>query len=117
MAALGRVRRLLLFGIIVGAFTVAAIPLGAGAPAPTVTIGLLLRGDRQVGSEALLQYVHLGRFCRWYGRHRLCSRMVGLRRLCDQNPDHHLCDGEFNDRFCRRHPNHHLCDDEPPSPS
>jgi hypothetical protein len=120
MASLARVRRGLLYGIIVGALTVHATAANAPVgtpPAPAVAAGGLLYGDGRDGSATLLQYVHWGRFCRWHAGHRLCAHLVGLRHFCDRRPNHPLCDDDDEDRFCRRHPHHPLCHDKPPSPS
>lgn len=119
MAALRPVHRVLLYGILLAAFPFATTPSGAFvvvSPAPAIAIEALLLGDGRSGSEALLQPVHWGRFCRGQPRHRLCLQMVHLRRFCGKHPGHHLCDDD-GDRFCRRHPNHRRCDDKPPSPS
>ena len=120
MALVTRMRRGLVYGIVIGALTLPAAAAGAAVvapPAPAVAVGAPLYGDARSGAEALLQYVHWDRFCRWYGRHQLCVQLVGLRKFCDRRPDHPLCDDDDEDRFCRRHPRHPLCDDKPPSPS
>jgi hypothetical protein len=114
MAALGPVRRMLLYGILSGALTFAAPPSGATAvtsPAPAVAVEALLHGDGRGDSKALLRYVHLGRFCNWHFNHPLCSKVVILRRLCDQRPDHRFCDDD-DDRFCEKRADHPLCDDD-----
>jgi hypothetical protein len=118
MAPRTRVRRGLLYGI-VGALTLHAPAAGAAVVAPPAPAGVtetLLYGDGRGGAQALLQYVHWDRFCRWHARHHLCLHLVGLRRFCDRRPDHPLCDDD-HDLFCRRHPRHPRCDDKPPSPS
>jgi hypothetical protein len=118
MAALRPARRMLLFGIVMGALTLAAPPAGALVvlpPAQAVTVAALLNAEDRGGAEASLQYVHLGRFCQWHSRHLLCHKLVLLRRFCDRRPDHRLCD-DGDDPFCRRHPYHRRCD-KPPSPS
>src|SRR5918996_6017671 len=94
MAALGAVRRALLYGIIVGALAFAATPSGAlpaASPAPAVTVRSLLQAGGRGGAEALLQSVRPGQFCRWHPKHRLCLQLVTLPRLCDRRPDHRLC--------------------------
>jgi hypothetical protein len=127
---------MLLYGIIFGALTFAAPPSGAStvmSPVQAVALEALLHGDSRGGSEALLQYVQLGRFCNLHSNHRLCAKLVILRRLCDERPDHRFCDHDSerscekrpndplcddDDRFCKKRPDHPLCDDDqPPSPS
>jgi hypothetical protein len=120
MALLKLVHRVLLYGIFAGALALPAITSSAWSIVPPATLGragALLDGGDRGSSEALLQYVHLGRFCRWYQFNRLCVNSVTLRRFCDRRPDHRLCDDDDDDRFCRRHPHHRHCDDKPPSPS
>ena len=120
MATLRPARRMLPYGIIFGVLAFAASPSGAwvvGSPSPTATVEALLFGQSRGDFEASLQYVHWGRFCRWYPKHRLCLQLAMLRRFCDWRPNHPLCDDDDQDRFCRKHPRHHRCDDTPPSPS
>jgi hypothetical protein len=136
MTAPGPIRRMLLYGMIFGALTFAVTPsraLVVASPGPAVTTEVLLYRDGPGGSEALLQDVRWGRFCRWHRHHRLCFKFVKLRRFCDRRPHHRLCDDDDDDRFCKKRPNHPLCDDdrfckkrphhplcdddEPPSPS
>jgi hypothetical protein len=118
MAAHGPVRRVLLYGIVVGALASAAPSASAFVVTSTALGGMVappLYGYGR-GGEALLQEVHWGRFCRWYRHHRLCSKLITLRHFCDRRPHHRACDDDDADRFCRRHPHHRKCD-KPPSPS
>jgi hypothetical protein len=115
MAAVSPIRRMLLDGMVFGVLAFAVTPSSAlvvASPAPPATVEALLYGDGRGGSEALLQDVHLGRFCRWYRDHRLCFQLVRPLRFCDRRPAHRLCDDDLDDRFCRKRPNHPLCDDD-----
>jgi hypothetical protein len=115
----GPVPRILLYGILAGAFAFAAPPSDALVvpSAPGIAVGALLLEESRNDSEDLLQYVHWGRFCRWYRHHSLCVQLIKLRSFCDRHPRHRLCDDDDEDRFCRKHPYHRRCDDKPPSPS
>jgi hypothetical protein len=131
----GRVRCMLLRGIIVGliAFATAASAKPLDAPSTSASVaGSRLYGERGSSRDARLREVHQSHFCRWHPRHGLCVVLVSLRRFCDRRPDHRFCDDDDNrfcrrrpkhplcddDRFCRKRPHHPLCDDDPPpSPS
>ena len=121
MAALRPVHRVLLYAVAFAACLLAATPSGVSAeaapPVRTVALETLLYEDGRGGSEALLQYVHWQRFCRWYSRHGLCAKLVQLHRFCDRRPHHRRCADDDEDKFCRKHPYHRKCDDTPPSPS
>jgi hypothetical protein len=115
MAAPRPIRRVLLSGIIFAALTLHATGSKAWVvipAAPPAAAPLLLYGDEPASAEATLQYVHLGRFCRWHKHHRLCKQPVSLRRFCKSHPRHQLCRSEDEERFCRQHPRHNRCKDD-----
>jgi hypothetical protein len=90
MAAQGPVRRVLLYGIVVGALVLAAS--AAAAPVAFRSASAFAAAERLYGaptasSEALFQFVREDQFCRLFPRDELCA-------------DHPLCN-----------------DDPPPSPS
>jgi hypothetical protein len=118
MAAPGPVPRFLPYGVLLVALIFAAPASGASAvlwPAPAGAAAPLVHGEQ---GGASLEYVHWGRFCRWYRHHGLCRKLIKVRRFCDRHPRHRLCDDDDDDRFCRKHPRHRKCDDDkPPSPS
>jgi hypothetical protein len=109
------IRRMLLYGLVLGALTFAVTPSSAlllGFPKPAGPVGALLYKDRGNASATLLQEVRWGRFCRWHREHRLCFKFVQLLRFCDRRPRHRLCDDDDDNRFCKKRPDHPLCDDD-----
>jgi hypothetical protein len=114
MAPLGPIYRVLLPGIIFAALALHANASKAWVvvpPDPAVAAPTLLYDDGREGSEASLQYVHLGRFCRWHKQHRLCKQPASLRRFCKEHRRHRVCRDEEEERFCRQHPRNRRCND------
>lgn len=119
MAAFGLVHPRLLHGIALGVLVLVATPGGSagGPPAPAVAVEPLLYREGRAGPDAVLEYAHWNRFCRWYRHHRLCYKLVKLKKFCDRHRRHRFCDDDDSDRFCRKHPYHRHCDRKPPSRS
>ena len=115
MPALRQAHRVRLYGIVVAVLTLHATASDAWVvlpPTPAVAAPTLLYDNERGESEALLQYVHLGRFCRSHKQHRLCKQPASLRRFCKEHRRHRLCRDDDEDRFCRYNPRHRRCKDD-----